>query len=242
MTTSERVLLALYEHRAATARQLHELLTSGLTLSWLRMLLRAHECAGLVVRAGVGKPPHAVWTLTPVGVRAVRGAGGVGYSRPAHPHVHSHALSLNEAMLTFVRAARQRHDPDPSWQHEIRLGPKVIADARLEYTLPDRLVTRLTELDRMTAGPHRLLQKLGHYAEQGRSLAPTLVVFDGGNAQSARRRLGTVAGAWRHMGAAQRAHILGVTLADLTEAGPFEAVFTNLSSDKRCNWLGEKRG
>lgn len=175
------VLRAVYTHRLLTTAQLWELVAPTRTERWLQETLARLLAVGLLGRVRVAGGQMGAWYLTPKGLRCAEGPTVEvrGYRMTAEKAADAqqeHTLSLNEAGLAFVRAARMRGDDCwPGWRNETahRLGPGpradvVISDAVVEYTVVEEggssYLTRFLELDRITYDATRLVAKLETYA------------------------------------------------------------------------------
>jgi hypothetical protein len=182
------ILESLYQHRLLSTVQLHQLHTPHASMRWAQWVLESLRRAQL---AAVTRRPHGLglWYLTERGTEAVETIANRAEPRrklirseQAAGPLQAHTLAVNDAAITFVKAARERGDEcGPfAWRHEIAhpLGPPpgrrrqpehLIADALLRYQLNTadgaaQFHARFLELDRATIPLEELSVKLARYA------------------------------------------------------------------------------
>ncbi len=188
MTTSNdggsarAIMAALYQHRMATADQIHELVSPHVRLDLTRRRLNGLRKQGVADRAVVSRR-RQVWYLTDRG-RAIGDDFPEMRDRtcppaPADPFAAkmrtSHTLAVLDAHLAFLRDARKRGDEygtldwAPEVHHRIveQGTDSVIADALMRYTVAGRsraLHRAFIEVDRGTMVSEDLAGKLMRYA------------------------------------------------------------------------------
>jgi protein involved in plasmid replication-relaxation len=222
------LLASLAQHRVLSTPQVREVHFPDRSPRWARMALAPLADAGLaafVVGGGVAGAPRRLWYATERGARAALDAGlleemprPIDADSAAGP-LQRHTLGVNDAAISFLRAARERGDEcgPLAWRHEVvhRLGQgrrarSLFADAVLTYV---RLTTsevvveqRFLELDRATLSVDRLAAELARYGRllraedrQGEplwqsqypSFPPVICVLAGAERAALRRRRNT---------------------------------------------------
>lgn len=175
------ILASLALHRALSTPQVGELHLPGRTASWVQIVLGLLRAAGLAAYVQTGHAPRRLWYVTEAGTRAAQGAGLL--EEPPRPltaeqvagPLWRHTHDVNEAAISFVRAARERGDEmgPLAWRHEVahplraargRRRPALISDAVLTYlrSAEGRVYVeqRFLEVDRATLSVDRLAAEL----------------------------------------------------------------------------------
>ena len=227
LATTE-ILASLAQHRILSTPQIRAIHFPTRSSRWVRMVLARLEEAGLAAYApslGARGAPRRLWYVTEPGARAALEAGLLE-SMPrlldatsAAGPLQAHTLAVNEAAISFLRAARERGDEfgPLSWRQEVphRLGSgrragTVFADAVLTYvqiTSSEVVVEQcFLELDRATLSVDRLAAELARYAlllraegkrgeplwrAQYPSFPPVLCVLAGASREALQRRRDT---------------------------------------------------
>lgn len=180
------VIASLGEHRVLSTAQARAIHFPDRSLRRTQQVLAYLERSGLVAYAEARRAPRRLWFLTERGADYVLDAGEVE-RRPkilapeqAAGPLRAHTLAVNEAGISFLRAARERGDDfgPLSWRHEIahplnrgrgRARRSLIADAVLNYVRADeRHITyeqRFIEVDRATLSVERLVAELARYGQ-----------------------------------------------------------------------------
>lgn len=269
-------LETLAAHRLLTTNQLRQAAIPAKGLRWAERILssapKTYSGGGLLQRGLAAwcprrdRPHERAWYVTEQGWRVVgefvegqRRRQVVTAEQAAGP-LQEHSLAVNEASLSFLRAARSRGH-ECSWRHEVPWGGQAGRDKAAPPVISDSVVTyrgaghaldlqhRLVELDRaaMTAG--ELTDKLHRYARAAlaKAAAGTLeeevvVVLDGLDEKALKRRAQAVIGLCQRDDLLSRTRlpISFVFLVDLIKHGPWANVFVRLSEPgKSVNWLGE---
>jgi hypothetical protein len=183
---SVEILASLAQHRILSTPQVRAIHFPTRSSRWVRMVLARLQEAGLAAYApslGARGAPRRLWYVTETGARAALEAGLLESmprlldSGSAAGPLQAHTLAVNDAAISFLRAARERGDEfgPLSWRQEVphRLGSgrragTVFADAVLTYvqvTASEVVVEqRFLELDRATLSVDRLAAELARYA------------------------------------------------------------------------------
>lgn len=216
---AQQATQVLYQHRLASTRQLHQLITPHHTRTeYLRRQLHTLRAAGLAETVGrrTTGQTELLWWLTEKGARAVESVGLL----PQRPYrmspeaalgpLQEHTLATVDTGLAFVDAARSLgHECGPlDWSPETahhyrddaRPGEelRLVPDAVLSYVHTDTdarqrtLLTFFIEVDRTQMTIARLAQKLHAYAAYHDYIPQQPA---GRGPRSARR---TFTPAWRH--------------------------------------------
>lgn len=169
------------QHRLLTTRQVRELRGPDASERWTLELLSELERRGALAHV-LATGRRKLWHVTERGAELALASGLVERSpkllgaAEATGALQAHTLAVNDAAITFLRAARQRPGDDfgpLSWRHEVahpltrgrgRRRRQLISDALLTYLVADgerlALEYRLLELDRASLTVDRLARKL----------------------------------------------------------------------------------
>jgi hypothetical protein len=192
-TAAIEIVASLAAHRALSREQIGVMHMPGRRPRWCRRVLSRIAAAGLIDHARTASgSPQRLWFATEAGARAAVDVGAL----PRMPRVfeaaevvgplQAHTVAVNEAAISFLRAARERGDDfgPLAWQNEVahpvgpatrRRGPRaVIADALLGYLRTDEdgrvfVEQRFLELDRATLAVDAMAAELARYADLYRS-------------------------------------------------------------------------
>ncbi|MDQ2700390.1 MAG: replication-relaxation family protein [Actinomycetota bacterium] len=225
---SAELLASIGQHRVLTTDQVRRLHLPGRTSRRAQQILAHLWAAGLIERVqSPGDLPKRLWFLSPSGARAAK-ASGVVPEAPATLDVEQvtgqlqeHTLALNNAMISFAEAARERGDEFGSlaWRLEVvhrldtnrgRRRRVLRADAVMTYLRLDGdgvlIEQRFIELDRATLSVDRLAAELAGYtrlfrASDGRGepiwrsmypeFPPVICVLAGAPRETLKRRRAT---------------------------------------------------
>jgi hypothetical protein len=185
------IVASVATHRALSARQIREIHMPGAGGRRCRQVLAQIAALGLLDHTPSTGGPDTLWFATEEGVSLAVQAGALPRVVPAltarqvRGPLRRHTFAVNEAAISFLRAARERgEDFGPlAWRHEVahplRPGTRgrrtraVIADALLTYLrLTDDQVLieqRFLELDRATLPVDAMASELARYAELHRA-------------------------------------------------------------------------
>lgn len=223
------LLASLAQHRVLSTPQVRAIHFPDRSARLARRALAGLAEAGLaafVPSGGAAGAPRRLWYATERGASAALEAGLLeGMPRlvdadTAAGPLQRHTLAVNDAAISFLRAARERGDEfgPLAWRHEVvhRLGSRrrvrsLFADAVLTYVrLTDSEVVveqRFLELDRATLSVDRLAAELARYGRllraEGRegeplwrsqypSFPPVICVLAGAGRAALQRRRDTV--------------------------------------------------
>lgn len=180
------IVASVATHRALSAEQIRVIHRPDTGPRRFRALLARIGQAGLLahVSTGVGSPQR-LWFATEAGVRvavevgALRRPPRIFEAREIVGPLRAHTFGVNEAAISFVKAAREEGDDfgPLAWRHEVghplsrpaRRGRSVIADAVLTYVRTARgkvyVDHRFLELDRATLAVDGMAAELARYAD-----------------------------------------------------------------------------
>ncbi|MGH2940078.1 MAG: replication-relaxation family protein [Solirubrobacterales bacterium] len=186
-TATMEIVASLAAHRALSTEQVRVIHMPEVRPRWSQKVMVRIAAAGLVDHAASTVPRGRLWFPTEAGVRAAVELGAL----PRAPRIldarevlgplQAHTFAVNEAAISFLRAARGIGDDfgPLAWRHEVlhplaegrrrrRVGA-VIADAVLTYVRasgPKVFVEhRFLELDRATLAVDTMATELARYAD-----------------------------------------------------------------------------
>jgi hypothetical protein len=276
---SVEIVASLAQHRALSTEQVRTIHLPRARKRWCQRVLARIAAAGLIAHGRVTGSPRRLWFATEAGIRAAVRAGALARAPRAleadevSGPLQAHTAAVNEAAISFLRAARERGDEfgPLAWRHEVahplrpgargRRARAVIADAVLTYLrLTEETVfveQRLLEVDRATLPVDTMAAELARYTELFRAVGedgtplwrsryPTfpavLCVLAGAGREALERRRDTalaLLGSDPQLARTPEVAIRICLLEDLTEAGPFGAIFSERHDpEKAVNWLG----
>jgi hypothetical protein len=226
---ASEIVASLAAHRILTTAQVRAIHLPERKRRRVQQVLATLEQAGLIRHALLRTAPRRLWYVSEAGAQAALDSGLID-ERPrvlgaaqAAGQLREHTLAVNDAAISFLRAARERGDECGalSWRHEVahpltsgrgRRRRALYADAVLTYLRlePEETVVeqRFIELDRATLPVDRLAAELARYAglyaasdRQGEplwrsrypSFPPVLCVLAGAAPAALARRRDTVA-------------------------------------------------
>jgi hypothetical protein len=185
-TTAIEIVASLATHRALSREQIGVMHMPGRRPRWCRRVLSRIAAAGLIDHARTASgSPQRLWFATEAGARVAVDVGALArmprvfQAADVVGPLQSHTVAVNDAAISFLRAARERGDDfgPLGWQNEVahplaarRRGPRaVIADAVLSYlrTKDGRVFVeqRFLELDRATLAVDAMAAELARYAD-----------------------------------------------------------------------------
>ena len=184
---SVEIVASLAQHRALSTEQVRTIHLPQVRKRWCQRVLARIAAAGLISHARVTGSPRRLWFATEAGIRAaVRARALARGPRALEPEevsgpLQAHTAAVNEAAISFLRAARERGDEFGAlaWRHEVahplrpgargRRARAVIADTVLTYLrLTEETVfveQRFLEVDRATLPVDAMAAELARYAE-----------------------------------------------------------------------------
>jgi len=190
---SLEIVASLAQHRALSTEQVRTIHLPRVKQRWCQRVLARIAAAGLIAHARATGSPRRLWFATEPGIRAaVRARALARGPRALEPDevsgpLQAHTAAVNEAAISFLRAARERGDEfgPLAWRHEVahslrpgargRRARAVIADAVLTYLrLTEETVfveQRFLEVDRATLPVDAMAAELARYAELFRAVA-----------------------------------------------------------------------
>ncbi len=185
-TATVEIVASVALHRTLTTAQLQSIHLPGRSRRWAQHVLARLARAGLLNHVRMPTAPGRLWFVTEKGAQLAREAGALTdppkilTGEQASGQLHAHTLSVSDAAICFLLAARKRGDEfgPLSWRHEVshpltvrrgRRRPRLVTDAVFTYVLVEgadlSLAPRFVELDRATLGIDRLAAELGRYAD-----------------------------------------------------------------------------
>lgn len=187
------IVASLAAHRALTSEQVRAIHMPAVRRRWSQRVMARIGANGLADHVTSTDPPGRLWFATEAGVRAAVELGVL----PRPPRLldaaevtgplQAHTFAVNEAAISFLRAARERGDDfgPLAWRHEVvhplaegrrrRRTRAVIADAVLTYLRTEAagntfVEHRFLELDRATLAVDALAAELARYADLFRAV------------------------------------------------------------------------
>jgi Replication-relaxation len=186
-TASMEIVASLAAHRALSTGQVRTIHLHEVRPRWSQKVMARIEAAGLAEHATSTDPRGRLWFATEAGARAAVDLGvlprlpRVIEAREVLGPLQAHTFAVNEASISFLRAARERGDDfgPLAWRHEVahplaegrgrRRVRAVIADAVLTYVRAESgkvfIEHRFLELDRATLAVDGMAAELARYAD-----------------------------------------------------------------------------
>lgn len=181
------ILASIGEHRVLTTAQVRAIHLADRSVRRAEQVMASLGSAGLVSYVqSPGGLPRRLWFLTEAGSRTAKGSGALSVAprvlepEQAAGQLRAHTMAVNDAAISFLKAARSRGDEfgSLSWQHEVvhslnrgrgRRRRVLRADAVFTYlrSAGDEVFVeqRFLEADRATLSVDRLASELSAYAE-----------------------------------------------------------------------------
>jgi hypothetical protein len=180
------IVASVATHRALSAEQIRIIHRPDTGPRRFRALLARIGAAGLIAHVSTGAgSPQRLWFATEAGVQAAVEVGAlrrpprIFEAREIVGPLRAHTFAVNEAAISFLKAAREEGDDfgPLGWRHEVghpltrpaRRGRTVIADAVLTYvrTAEAKFYVdhRFLELDRATLAVDGMAAELARYAD-----------------------------------------------------------------------------
>jgi hypothetical protein len=192
-TATVEIVASLAAHRALTSEQVRAIHLPAVKRRWSQKVMARIGASGLADHATSTDPPGRLWFATEAGLRAavelgvLAGPPRLFDAAEVLGPLQAHTFAVNEAAISFLRAARDRGDDfgPLAWRHEVvhplavgrhrRRTRAVIPDAVLTYLRTEEagktfVEHRFLELDRATLAVDALAAELARYADLFRAV------------------------------------------------------------------------